>query len=183
MKLTCSQMDVLISFYLDGDLSKALKSKVEEHLKECPNCQAKFDIIKSVINDFSNVLDSKKTKPSESSEKVSLSTQYRLFKNNLSAYVDNELPNEESLKLKKYTINNKHARKDLEETYTLRRMINESFKKASSEVKTDYSKNVLKMLELEEEATSGFHPAIKLLIVFTLAVLVVTSIVLMNLSV
>ena len=31
MEITCTQMDVLISFYIEGDLSKALKEKVDEH--------------------------------------------------------------------------------------------------------------------------------------------------------
>ena len=54
MKLTCAQMDVLISFYIDGDLSNNLKSEVEEHLKNCSNCRAKFDIIKSMLSDLKN---------------------------------------------------------------------------------------------------------------------------------
>ena len=49
MEITCLQMDVLISFYIDGDLSEALKIKVEEHLKKCPVCKAKFNIINSLF--------------------------------------------------------------------------------------------------------------------------------------
>ena len=35
MNLTCAQMDVLISFYIDDELSSVLKKQVEEHLKNC----------------------------------------------------------------------------------------------------------------------------------------------------
>ena len=52
MELTCAQMDVLISFYIDGDLSKNLKSQVESHLKKCSCCRAKYDIIKTMILDL-----------------------------------------------------------------------------------------------------------------------------------
>ena len=45
-------MDVLISFYIEGDLSKVLKGKVEEHLKNCPTCRAKFEIINSLLKDL-----------------------------------------------------------------------------------------------------------------------------------
>ena len=31
MNLTCAQMDVLLSFYIEGELSSALKTQVEEH--------------------------------------------------------------------------------------------------------------------------------------------------------
>lgn len=182
MKLTCAQMDVLISFYIDGDLSNTLKSQVEEHIKICPTCRAKFDIIKSMLLELKkNVSDDSSVK--KISEKNSISTeQYRIFKNNLSAYVDNELNEEENLKIKKFTIHNKEARRDLENTYSIRRLMNESFQKSKNDSKRDFSKHVLRQLEIEDEATLGVHPAIKLLIFFTLSVLFFTSIVLIALS-
>lgn len=183
MKLTCTQMDVLISFYIDGDLSKALKSQVEEHLRECPNCRAKYDIIKSMLADLKNSFDvQEEYAPSEVSSSCT-SQQYRLFKNNLSAYIDNELDNEDNIKIKKFTINNKNARKALEDSYNIKKLMNDSFRKTKSDAKQDFSRSVLKQLELEEEATSGFHPAIKLLIAFTVSVLVLTTIILFSLSV
>lgn len=42
MEITCAQMDVLLSFYIEGDLSKALKIKVEEHLKKLLILQSKI---------------------------------------------------------------------------------------------------------------------------------------------
>lgn len=186
MKLTCTQMDVLISFYIDGDLSKSLKSQVEEHLKKCPTCRAKYDIIKSMITDLKcSFLESEeeqvKTFPSNTAQATS--QQYRVFKNNLSAYIDNELENEENIKIKKFTINNKKARQDLENSYYIRKLMNDSFRKTKNDSKQDFSRNILKQLELEEEATLGFHPAIKLILGFTLSVIVLTIIVLFSLSV
>ena len=61
--------------------------------------------------------------------------------------------------------------------------MNDSFKKTKAEARQDFSRNVLKNLELEEEATLGIHPAIKILIAFTFSVLVLTSLVLISLSV
>ena len=61
--------------------------------------------------------------------------------------------------------------------------MNNSFKKTKSEARQDYSRSVLRQLELDEEANFGLHPAIKILIGFTITVLVLTSIVLMTLSV
>lgn len=185
MNLTCAQMDVLISFYIDNELSNALKKQVEEHLKKCPSCRAKFDIIKNMLSEIKSSLD---IKENQSDNEYKTNThcslaQYNIFKDNLSAYIDNELSSNENLKIKKFAINNNRARKDLEENYSIRRLMNSSFKKVKSDIKHDFSKNILKQLELEEEATSGFHPAIKLLIAFTITVLILTSIVLMTLSV
>ena len=125
MEITCAQMDVLLSFYIEGDLSKALKSKVEEHLKECSACRAKYEIVKSMLKELRSTVEDK-----EEVFSPTATSQYRIFKNNLSAYIDNELPAEESIKIKKYTINNKQARKELEDTYNIRRLMNESFHKS-----------------------------------------------------
>ena len=182
MKLTCTQMDVLISFYIDGDLSTALKKQVENHLQNCPSCRAKYDIIKSMLVDLKNCLSNEEEK-SNLAKQPATSQQYRLFKNDLSAYIDNELSEDESIKIKKFTINNKNARKELEDNYNIRKLMNESFKKSESEIKKDFSKSILKQLELEDEIHSNIHPAVKLIIAFAIAVLVLTSIVLTSLSI
>jgi anti-sigma factor RsiW len=168
-------MDVLLTFYLEGDLSISLKTQVEEHLKNCASCRAKYDIIKSMFADIKSSLDTKNNDNTSSQ-------QYRLFKNNLSAYLDNELSNDENIKIKKFTINNDKARKELEENYNIRRLMNHSFNKTKSELRNDFSRSILKQLESEEDSNFGIHPAIKLLISFTLLVLVITSFVLISLS-
>lgn len=187
MKLTCTQMDVLISFYIDGDLSKTLKTQVEEHLKACPTCRTKYDIIKSMITELRcSVREEEghvygKIFPNASNQTTS--QQFRVFKNNLSAYIDNELDGDENIKIKKYTINNHNARQALEDSYNIRKLMNDSFRKTKTETKQDFSKNVLKQLQLEEEATLGLHPVIKFILGFTLCVIVLTIIILFSLSV
>ena len=155
MEITCIQMDVLISFYIEGDLSKALKEKVEEHLKNCPACRAKFEIISSLLKDLRESIENEQ----EEVVQTGANSQYRLFQNNLSAYVDNELPAEENIKIKKFTINNKRARKELENTYNIRKLMNDSFKKTKSESRHDFSRNVMKQLDMTNE--SWFSPIVK----------------------
>ena len=86
MEITCAQMGVLISFYIEGDLSNTLKTKVEEHLQTCSACRSKYNIIKGMLDDLKSGFDEK--------EELCPATksQYHIFQNNLSAYVDNELP-------------------------------------------------------------------------------------------
>ena len=178
MEITCAQMDVLISFYIEGDLSRALKVKVEEHLKQCPACRAKFDIIKTMLNDLRSSLDEKE----EEVFSASSNSQYRVFQNNLSAYVDNELPPEENIKIKKYTINNKKARKELEDTYNIRKLMNDSFYKTRDEARQDFSRNVLKQLNLNEEESLAFNPFLKVGIAFVMTVLVLSAIIVFSLT-
>lgn len=178
MEITCTQMDVLISFYIEGDLSKVLKGKVEEHLKNCPTCRAKFEIINSLLKDL------KESVENEQEEALSTiqNSQYRLFQNNLSAYVDNELPPEENIKIKKFTINNKKARKELENTYSIRKLMNDSFQKTKSESRQDFSKNVMKQLDMSSEASLGFHPLLKVALAFVMTVLVLSAIIVFSLT-
>ena len=91
--------------------------------------------------------------------------------------------------------NNRRVTCGLQQTYSFRRIqgdkfvknirkiMNESFKKSETELRQDFSKNVLKQLELEDDINWGIHPAIKILIIFTITVLVVTSIVLSIVSI
>lgn len=180
MKLTCTQMDVLISFYIEGDLSTALKNQVEEHLKSCSTCRAKFDIIKSMIEDLKScfeedlTLDSKNEYPTTV---TATSQQYRVFQDNLSAYIDNELNHEDSLKLKKFTINNKNARKELQESYNLRRLMGNSFHKTKYENKQDFTKSTFRQLTLDEETALSLHPGVKLILLFILATITITAVI------
>lgn len=176
MEITCAQMDVLISFYIEGDLSNALKTKVEEHLQTCSACRSKYNIIKGMLDDLKSGFDEK--------EELCPTTksQYRIFQNNLSAYVDNELPAEENIKIKKYTINNKKARKELEDTYNIRRLMSESFSKSKSEAKKDFTRNVIKQLSPQDEYNLSFHPVLKLAFAFIMTVLVLAAIIVFSLT-
>ena len=177
MEITCSQMDVLLSFYIKGDLSNALKKQVEEHLDNCSTCRAKYNIIKDMLNDIK-----KEVEEDDVLCPVNNKSQYRIFQNNLSAYVDNELPADETIKIKIYTINNKKARKDLEDTYSIRRLMSESFNKSKIEAKKDFTKNVIKQLTPQEEYNLSFHPVLKLAFAFILTVLVLSAIIVFSLT-
>ena len=175
MEITCAQMDVLLSFYIDGDLSKALKTKVEEHLKKCSACRAKYEIIKSMLNDLRSSFEENDDVCTAGSP-----SRYRVFQNNLSAYVDNELTPEENIKIKKYTINNRNARKDLEDAYNIRKLMCDSFNKTKSDARHDFSRNIMKQIEPKDEFS--FHPVLKALAAFVMTVLVMSAIIIFSLT-
>ena len=171
MEITCTQMDILIPFYIEDDLSKSLKRKVEKHLKKCSICRAKYDIIKSMLSDMRTSVKEKEEICTKGS------SQHRAFQNNLSAYVDNELTSEENIKIKKYTINNREARKELEDTYSIKRLMNDAFKKTKSDIKQDFSRSVMKQLDLHDEQSLNIHPVLKVAIAFVMTVLVLSAII------
>ena len=180
MEITCLQMDVLISFYIDGELSESLKTRVEEHLRQCPVCRAKLNIIDSLFGDVK-----KKLCPEEKevfSTNTHSSKQYQFFKKNLSAYVDNELPEEENVKIRKYTIGNKKARKELEDTYKIRKILKDSFRKTKTESKPDFIKKVMKSTEFDDKTELEFNPLISVGFAFIMTVILISAIVIYMLS-
>lgn len=180
MKLTCEQVDILLSFYMDGELSVSLKKQIEEHFEECKSCRTKYEIFHNIFGEIkSTVLN----KPSETKDYSTNSEQYKHFHTNLSSYIDNELTDNDNLKIKKFTIVNKSARKELENNYNLKRMMSNSYKKTKNDIKTDFARNTIKKLQLEDEYSLNFNPAIKFLIVFTVSTLVLTAIILLSLSI
>ena len=180
MEITCLQMDVLISFYIEGDLSSSLKEKVEEHLKNCPTCRAKYNIINSLFADVKKSLSQKETEVYTTNAHPS--KQYVLFKNNLSAYVDNELSQEENIKMKKFTINNKQARKELENAYHIRKLMKDSYRKTKMNAKPDFSRKILKKLNPDDKNSLSFNPLIKIGFAFIMTVLIISSIIIYLLS-
>jgi len=182
MEITCLQMDVLISFYIEGDLSQSLKEKVEEHLQKCPNCRAKYDIIYSLFSEMRSINDTELQKNDICNTSNCTSQNYRVFKNNLSAYIDNELNTEDSIKLKKYTINNKNARKELEDAYNIRKLMNDSFNKTKNQAKNDFSKKIVKQIRENNTKSMNFNALIKVGAAFVMTTLTLSVIIIFCLS-
>lgn len=181
MEITCVQVEALMPFYIDGELSASLKSKVEKHLDECPICKAKYNIITSIFGEMKNSVS--KGYEEIFATKTTPSAQYRNFRSQLSAYVDNELPPNENIKIKKYTINNKKARNDLEETYKIRKLMKNSYKKSKSNMKSDFVKNIMKQIDAEEKNNFAISPLIKVAAAFVMTVLVLSAIIIYSLSI
>ena len=140
MSLSCSQMSSLMTFYINNRLEYPLKQMFEQHLENCPSCREKYNTLLKIMDNFSKEKENEK--------------DYVLVQN-LSAYSDNELSADESLRVKKYIISNSSARKTLEEFYALKKLLNNSFEKSSNKFKEDYSKCIMKQLDLKEECQKG----------------------------
>ena len=164
-QLTCEQVNALMPFYLENKLTEKLSNFVKQHLQKCPTCMQKYNAIKNALK-----LNNDEITPD-------VNKQYDNYINNLSAYIDNELNDEESLKMKKYAISNPIARKNLENIYTLKRIINLAYEKTKQEQKTDYSKLITNQI-IQEETDNYNYLFKKLFTSFTIliSILVLTII-------
>lgn len=178
VNLTCTQVSALLSFYIDDKLSNQLKQFVEAHLEICPTCRAKLEALRSMVKSLKEVHEKLAAIKPETKESTT-TPEYDAFKVNLSAYVDNELSDEENIKVKKYVISNAKARQDLESLYNLKKILRNSFERTKNEAKEDYSKFILKRIDIQEEiyGPDSFAKVVALFIliltVFTLTAVII----------
>lgn len=150
MKINCSQFEGLITFYMDGGLSKTLKQAFEEHLSECPNCNMKYKIIKSIIGDikgaYKKILNNERQEYDNSNtENIKTKTE-DITAMELSAYIDNELSEENSIRVRRNIIAKPNIRTKLEKMYKLKKILSDSFVEHKNRFKTDYSKDTMRAL-------------------------------------
>ncbi len=141
--LNCIQVSALLNFYAEGTLNLLLKKLVKDHLEKCPDCMEKYlNILEKSKNNRENIAFDTKTENYDTK-------QYKEFKTNLSAYIDNELSSDENIKIKKLAISNPLARKELENIYKFKNIMYESFVKTKENVKSDFSKKVINVVQKE----------------------------------
>ncbi len=160
MELTCKQVELLLSFYYDGDLKDNLKHKVEEHLNHCPVCSAKYETLTKIFTGMRESVAEIGRNEAFTSLPVDGGVKESDYKMSMSAYIDNELDNNENIKIKKLTINNKKARKYLEDSYALKHIITNAFEKSKNDMKYDFTKNVLSALDIANQDYT-INPIIK----------------------
>ena len=165
-ELTCNQVDALMSFYLEDKLNETLKQYVEIHLQHCPKCKKRIEQLKDLINKNIKQLPKKE----EDANEQFITPQYIEFKKNLSAYIDNELNDEENIRIKKISISNPLARQDLEKIYTYKKLIHNAFEKTRTDFKEDYTKSVIDNIA-RQEVTNDKDPFIKLISAFSATIL------------
>lgn len=144
-ELNCNQVVTLLTFYIENKLDDNLCRCVREHLNHCEKCQEKYLKLKKILENFSEI----KTKINEEQkvdERQYETPQYETFKANLSAYIDNELSDNENIKIKKIAISNPLARRDLEEVYAFKQLLSSSFNRTKNELKHDYAKRTLEKM-------------------------------------
>lgn len=155
MSLSCSQVSSLMTFYINNKLNYPVKEMFEEHLKNCPKCYEKYIALVEIMTKLSEAKDYiNNIKYEHTIENQDQEKDYVLVQS-LSAYSDNELSEEESLRVKKYIITNLSARKTLEDFCSIKKILNDSFKKSSNRFKMDFSKNVMRELDLKGEYYKG----------------------------
>lgn len=147
--LTCNQVSALINFYIEGKLNPRLREYVNIHIARCPACRKKIEDLQKILNKFNK----KQMKQYETAEETHINPE---FIHNLSAYIDNELNSNENIKIKKMTISNPTARKELETMYKFKKILHSAYEKTKTENKFDYTKNIMNQIQDGAEYTTTY---------------------------
>ncbi len=145
-ELTCNQVAALINFYINGRLNPSLKQDFDNHLAKCPSCRKKIEELQKIMSKFNNSKQEEEPK-----EELQMD-----FINNLSAYVDNELNSNENIKIKKMTISNPNARKELESMYKYKKLLHSAYERTKNDSKFDYSRNIVSKIQEPQDYTTNY---------------------------
>ncbi len=186
MKISCNQFEGLISFYLNNELNETLKEAFEEHLKECPTCHIRYNMLNSIITDL---------KDSYNQIIVEENSNMNIFENisecidnvekddiqlrELSAYIDNELDDDASIKMHRNIIAKPFLRKKLESLYNLRKIMNNEFDAQKNKLRNDYSKSIVRGLDANSSNRHAYLHCIAF-IMFVIGIVFISTIVVMN---
>lgn len=167
-KLTCEQVCSLLTFYIEKCLTDNLMREVEYHLNICKNCKSKYLETLNLYKNYNNVRQNIKKTENLAGDAFS-NNQYMIFMENLSAYIDNELNEQDNIRIKKISIINQKARIELENMLYFRYMLQSAFDVTRNNLKKDYSADVISSL-FNVKKNSKVQNVYKYFIFFFLAV-------------
>ncbi len=166
MKINCNQFENLFSFYLNGELSLPMKEAFEEHLRECPQCCMKFDILKNIIGDIKEAY-SKFLSEEEYIEAEPVTQEY-VTGAELSAYIDNELSDENSVKIRRNIIAKPKVREKIDKLYKLRKIMSDSFAEHKKSLKTDYARDIISKMDNQAFKSNAYVHCIAFILFVTI---------------
>lgn len=140
----CKIVNSMLSHYIENKLPPEQYQFVKKHLDECSSCKKRCQNLKNLIKKMKQeyAIDLKKNASANFEER-----EYNNFKNNLNAYLDNELGYENSIKFKKYIMKSPSARKEVQDVYQMQKLIRESFARTKFQSCPNFTKNILMNLD------------------------------------
>ena len=165
--LTCQQVSALLNFYIENKLNPRLKEYINLHLEKCPKCRKKIEELRKILSKYKKDNSNLKVINNEISNNLPEESLRRL-----SAYIDNELNQNENIKIKKMTISNPNARKELETMYKFRQVIHSAYEKTKNDNRFDYSKNIISKIQDTTDYTTDYFYKISAIFVLLITAII-----------
>lgn len=150
MSITCKKVASLMSMYIDEKLDDNLKSFVQRHLEVCPSCYNKYVTLKKMLAELKDAYSSISVSQKQPTAAKFNIREHDRFHDNLSSYLDNELPLDESVDMKKYMIQFPSARDELERMYRMQKAMKTAFENIKPDIGRDFAHNTCLGLQGKE---------------------------------
>ena len=148
---TCKKVSSLLSLYLDNRLSDEAKKYVSNHLMICQECNKKFQDLKNLVKNIRiSYAKFKKDLSIDHTQFFSI-RDYENFYSNISAYMDNELTEDDKVKFEDYLKKSKAAASDLESFFSIQKLLKQAFLEKQRMSNNKEYKNIIKLLNFKEE--------------------------------
>lgn len=162
INLICAKVKSLLKDYIQGSIDIKDSLFIQEHLKICVNCRHTYQTLKRQLSEDVTT----------KAEGILQQKEDTYYMQNLSAYYDNELSFDESVRMKKYLIKTPSAREELKKLHNFRILLQKVHKSVLKKANFDYSKTILKRLDkstVPEQFTliQKFAAVILLILFFT----------------
>ena len=141
--MTCEHVLNMLPLYIDEKTSEEDTIKIKEHLRTCQECYDKYISLKSVAE---------KIKTAFADISCTIDSDKIFFRNNLSAYIDNELGNSDYYKFSKLIKENQQSKKEYDEMNSFEEKLKKSFQENTKTLRPDLSQNVINEIKRESPA-------------------------------
>jgi hypothetical protein len=128
----------MIKPYIENSLPIWVRNIIASHLRVCPKCMEKYSKILRLLRI------------------QEINRQKELLREEISSYIDFELPCSRVLSLNAKIYKDSEAKREYEIFNTLSDVMKSTMKRAKEEFIFDISKDVMEKLKNEKEATSSF---------------------------
>ena len=169
-ELICTKVISLLSLYIDGKLSQMQKEFVEEHLKNCTACREKYINLKKLLINLKNSYNTEVKKINNDNPLKIKEHEY--YQKNLSAYFDNELPFEDSVRMKKYIMKIPLAREELKLVYDLQKLLHKNLENTQKKMNNDFTRVITsKIYEKQKiEKLTNWTKTVALIFAFVICI-------------
>ena len=174
MKITCKQFEELLPFYLNDELSDTLKAAFVEHLHNCPNCHIKFNMLNSIVNDLKDAYNQLMFEPQKADITIEPEQQEENDDMaNLSAYIDNELNDDINIQIRRNIVTKPTLRKKIEQLYSVRKLLTDSFNNEKNKLKNDFAKEIMKKIHTKPQRKDNYSHCL-IFICFVISMVIVS---------
>lgn len=137
--LTCERVMILLPLYIEEKTTENENFEIEKHLMECPECMEKYSTLQAIAKKIKTAFDNVENQHFEK-EKI-------FFKENLCAYLDNELSKDDYCLMTEILVKDENAKQEAENMSDFDKNFQKSLEENKKILQYDFCNDVVKKIK------------------------------------